>query len=325
MSTIQNGGSANDLEQIRNIEEITPATLISVAFNVTSPFHRWTKSTKLNFEHVVMNYSNFCQRIGVESVLSYPTWENVKEWIYHQEQQGLASRTIKARVASLSSIFEFFINLGVLNVNPFKSHRIPINNEQTQRTMPLDLDDIIQVLNGVEDLKQEGFDFELQVRMMLFTSLYNQNLVSLKVKDVSFDQGLIYCQSRSRNRAIPIPSTLLAMLENHVKNNHLKQEDPLLHGIKGHPLSPRHLNIMTKKISEKIGWGRRLLRPSDLRLTIPMILNKHGIYHNVIYALLGTKPKLTPSFINGSKTLERLRQELNHIEDTLAKGVKKVK
>jgi site-specific recombinase XerD len=60
-----------------------------------------------------------------DPILSEVKLSIVNKWIVSQTKSNVAFSTIKRRVASLSSLFQFYKDIGVIHSNPFKAVDIP--------------------------------------------------------------------------------------------------------------------------------------------------------------------------------------------------------
>ncbi len=69
-------------------------------------------------------------------------------------------------MASLSSIYSFYKDLGIITSNPFKAIEVPIR-DRGHHSAVMTMDQLVEVWRYVKDLKKEGIDVELTVKSYL--------------------------------------------------------------------------------------------------------------------------------------------------------------
>lgn len=250
-----------------------------------------------------------------------------------QNEEGAAVSTIERRLASLSSIYHFYKEAGIITSNPFKLVDVPVG-ERKHHSRALELEELIEVHRCLERMEEEGIDVGPTVRVMVLTGLRNGALTQLKVKDVKFDQGLLIydagiVNSKHKIQVFPLPPIVLTHLKKSIERNQLQPNDTLLFGLKGEPLAAKQLNRITDKINSYLGWKDEMrVTPHGFRASIATLLDERDVPHDVIKFLLGhstTKDNLPPYLRRNRKPLNRLRHELTLIEKEIEDGVKELK
>lgn len=308
------------LEQI-----ITSSSNIDEAFSEMKQYRDWSASTLNSYSLDERAFTQFCMDIGVEPIISNAKLHIVLKWIKAQKKEQLSIATIRRRIASLSSIFEFYKNIGVVQSNPFKAIQLPVEAEGHHSPI-MDFDQLKQVYHHLQELKKDGTDIEVTVKTMLFTGLRNEALTKLTVKDVLLDRELICYDAGIINRKhkvqfFPIPPVLFSLIQRHIHENHLTPEDSLLYGIQGQPLQNKQLNRITNKICQGLGWsGEERVTPHGFRATIATLLDERGnLGHDAIKFLLGHSEKENLKFYlrRDQRKINQLRRELTQIEKEL--------
>lgn len=318
----------------QNIEDlIQPSTLVMDALHEMKRYRNWTASTIDAYIQDVQQYSSFCYSINEEPILSTARLHLVDQWTKKQKGEGVAVSTIERRLASLSSIYKFYKELGTVSSNPFKIAEAPIGLKG-HHSRDLDLEEISRVFHCLEIMKEDGFDVDITVRVMLLTGLRNNALTMLKVKDINFEEQLLYYDagifnSKHKIQIFPIPPKLFSLLREHIKNLQLQPDDTLLNGLKGYSLRAKQLNRITDKICEYLGWVDELhVTPHGFRASIATMLHERGVSRDTIKFLLGHSDKKDNLYFylrRNRKKLNRLRHELTLLEQEIEEGVERLK
>lgn len=169
----------------QNIEDlIYPSTLVKDSLHEMMKYRDWTVSTIESYLQDVQYYSSFCYSINEEPILSTARLHLVNQWTKKKKEDGVAVSTMVRRLASLSFIYKFYKELGTVPSHPFKMAEAPIGLKG-HHSRDLDLDEIIKVYRCLEIMKEDGWDVDITVRVMLMTGLRNKALTELKVKEVT--------------------------------------------------------------------------------------------------------------------------------------------
>lgn len=244
-----------------------------------------------------------------------------------QRNQGVASTTIKRRIACLSSIFSFYRDLGVIQQNCFKVIEIPPGNQEYHSPI-LDINQLKQVYSYAEELRKAISHISPTIKMLIFSGLRNEALTNLLVQNINFENALLCINPEAKSvnykrkmQVIPLPPKFVSELREHTYNYNLKQTDKLLFGLSGLPLADKALNRLTDKISKDLGWmGERRVTPHGYRATISTLLSEQGIDLSSIKFLLGHSDKDNLQFYirRFGRHIRLLQRELTKIEEMLS-------
>ncbi|QED47751.1 tyrosine-type recombinase/integrase [Cytobacillus dafuensis] len=318
----------------QDIEDlIHPSSLVIDAFNHMKEYKDWSLSTIDDYVQDVQHYSSFCYNIKKEPILSMARLHIVNQWIQQQKEAGVAVATIQRRLASLSSIYKFYKELGKVAVNSFKIAELPIGLKG-HHSRDLGIEELIKVYSCLYQMKEDGFDVGITVHVMLTTGLRNKALTELKVKDVDFKEQVIHYNigifnSKHKIQVFPVPPKLLTRLKEQIRSYQLQPEDTLLVGLKGYPLRAKQLNRITDKIFQYLDWSGDLhVTPHGFRASIATILHERDVSRDDIKLLLGHSDKIDNLHFylrRHRKELNRLRHELTLIEQEIEEGVELLK
>ncbi|MET3289323.1 UNVERIFIED_CONTAM: site-specific recombinase XerD [Brevibacillus sp. OAP136] len=314
-------------QTVRSIEEqITSQSSIREALEAMTDYKCWSESTLAGYRNDVSHFEAFLYDLQHEPLLSNGKLHLIQKWIKQQREQGVSRTTIKRRTASLSSVFSFYRDVGVVDKNCFKAVEIPPGNQEHHSPI-LEMEQLKQVYRYADNLSKDVRHVSPTIKMLIFTGLRNEALTKLKVKHIRFDKELIWLNydrltinSKHKVQIIPLPPRLLQELKRHVQENDLQADDKLLFGLAGLPLADKAINRLTNRISEDLHWlGENRITPHGFRATISTILSERGVDLSAIKFLLGHSEQDNLHFYirRFGRVTHLLRRELTRIEEDL--------
>lgn len=294
-------------------------------------YRYWAESTRSCYKADVRAFEEFMFDNNLDVNLGNVRIHIVQKWINHQRNKEVSIGTIKRRVASLSSIFEFYKNIGIIHSNPFKAANLP-EGAQGHHSAVMDFYQLEEVYQSLQDFKKEGTDIEVTVKVMLFTGLRNEALSKLKVENVLMDKELLHYDAGIQNskhkiQFFPLPPGLFTLLKKHIEQNNLQAKDSLLFGLKGQPLQNKQVNRITDKICKRLGWNDDATRvtPHGFRSSISTLLDEREINLDAIKYLLGhsNTDNIHHYLRRDQRKIHLLRKELTTIEEELENSLLK--
>lgn len=273
-------------------ERITPNTPLMEALFAMRPYRSWSESTFESYRHDIQHMESHFISKGWEPTLGTIRLHLVNEWVKHLQAEQAAAGTIKRRIAACSSLYTFYINLGILASNPFRAVEAPVGSSEYASAL-MELEDVRQVFQAVTRLKEKGIDIEVTTKVMFYSGLRNNALCRLRVLDVLFEQGLLQVDagvvnSKHKIQYIPLPPNLLTLLITHIETQGLSPDDPLLLGLAGLPLREKALNRLTEKLNRELAWtGEKRVTPHGFRSSIATLLSERGVDVKAIKLVLG--------------------------------------
>jgi integrase/recombinase XerD len=316
------------MSKINNSNELSiedrafPSWTVKVALEEMKTYRTWSEKTYEAYRRDALRFEEFSLEEGFEPTLEKIKLHHVQKYI-NRVQNDEAYNTTKRIIASLSSVFSFYIDIGTIKSNPFKASDLPVG-EGGHHSRSLDFEEIVDVFEAIERIKdKEGNDLSVTTGVLLFTGLRNQALPDIKVKDVWFDKELIYyyagyVNGKHKIQYFPVPPRLLDKIKKHIEYNHLQPEDQLLQGLKGLDIKNKQLNRITDRINKELGWVEdKHVTPHGYRASIATILDERGMELDTIKYLLGhsiTKDNINQYLRRDNRKIRALRAELTNIE-----------
>jgi site-specific recombinase XerD len=308
-------------------DKITPLSTIHTSLQAMKEYKCWSDSTYMCYRKDVSHFEDFLYEMNLDPILQNGKLHIIQKWIKHQREEGISATTIKRRIASLSSIFSFYRDLGVVQQNCFKVVEVP-PGKQEHHSGILEMEELKKVYRYADDMGKTAAYISPTIKMLIFTGLRNETLTNLRVHHINFEKSLLYVNhgavtlnSKHKMQIIPLPPKLLLELEHHVKDHQLHPQDKLLFGLAGQPLGHKALNRLTNRISIDLGWTNdQRVTPHGFRATISTILSERGVDLAAIKFLLGHSEQDNLQFYirRYGRHIRMLQRELTRIEEELS-------
>jgi integrase/recombinase XerC len=221
--------------------------------------------------------------------------KDARAFLADQVQQDLNPKTLKRRVATLKHFYQFYVDEGLITINPFALVRTP----KVPKTLPTTIDEpqVQQVLNHpVEEASRLMMRDLALVELLYGSGLRASEVVNLTMQDVNLPQRMLRILGKgNKQRLVPItkpcqqslslylkdvrPTLIHALdasqLTNHVFLNH--------HGRK---LTVRGLEYILSQMAKRSGIALQI-HPHQLRHTFATQLLDNGADLRTIQELLG--------------------------------------
>ncbi|UED72182.1 tyrosine-type recombinase/integrase [Brevibacillus sp. DP1.3A] len=311
-------------------ERIFLGSTITEALEGMRDYKNWSETTFICYQNDVIQFEEFLSDCNLDPNLENCKLHHIQRWIKSLRDNGVASSTIKRRIASLSSIFSFYRNLGIVNQNCFKAVDIPLGKTEHHSRI-LEWEELRKVYRYADELRNTQSSeshVSTTIRMLMFTGLRNETLTDLRVEHVDFEKSLLRVthsfkkiNTKHKVQIIPLPPKLLKEIEQHVSNHQLHPRDKLLFGLAGQALGDKALNRLTNRICHDLGWKNdQRVTPHGFRATISTILSERGLELAAIKFLLGHSEQDNLQFYirRYGRHIRLLQKELTRIEDELS-------
>lgn len=141
---------------------------------------------------------------------------DVSAYVVWMSDRGKSAATVTRALASLKSFYAFLVERGKVKANPAKG----ITAAKVERKFP-------EVLTGREVelfLEQprcvdaKGYRDHAMLELLYATGIRVSELIALDVTDCSLSAGFIRCESKGRERIIPLYPTAVKALSDYIKD-----------------------------------------------------------------------------------------------------------
>ena len=211
--------------------------------------------------------------------------EDVLAWRASMENRGLAPHTISTKLATLSALFAYFRDYGIINRNPATTRLVsrPEKPLQSPKGRALSVAEVRYLLYVIKrDNPVDLRDFAI-VYSILRLSLRVSEICRLKVSDIKREGRhwvIDYRSKGGRTERQPLPSDVKEVIDDYLEADRANRRDTKTSGenaflfqadisrrIFGQslPLTTRHIWHIVKIRGKSAGLGK--LAPHDLRRT----------------------------------------------------------
>ncbi len=303
-------------------DRINGKSTVRAAFETMKDTRSWAKNTLSTYNNNVSVLEDFMLENNIEPIIENIDFELVHQWIKHlREKKHEKSKTIKNRIATLSSIFSFFKNNGVLGANPFLAVKV-LATDVGHHSRVLNLTEVVEIYTAVKT-EPELMLMEIPINLGLFTGLRNVTLCKLTTDSITnVEKGLQYGEldgeeeedseevnelntSKNKKGFIPLPPIFLKKINQYIEDQNLKGQNALFYGIQGKPLANKQLNHMVKKLCDVMQWENdKRITPYAFRYTFSTMLGKMGVSDDAIRFGLGHSIEATKGSLGRYLRLE---------------------
>lgn len=223
--------------------------------------------------------------ITVQEVLS----SDIEEYVRSLTQKGKSAATVTRSLASIKSFFNYMVAMGKTTGNPAKS----VAPAKVERKLP-------QILTGKEvelfleqpecsDLK--GVRDRAMLELLYATGIRVSELIALDVDDLNLHSGMLRCESKGRERIIPLYPAAVRALSDYVRavRPQLVESDDeaaLFVNMNGERMSRQGFWKLIKYYQEKAGIQKEIT-PHTLRHSFAAHLLENGADLHSIQEMLG--------------------------------------
>lgn len=252
---------------------------------------KYSPQTVISYQRDVEKFFSFLTRedVSMDDVDS----NLIRNFLTQELNNNISKRSCKRRLSALRRFYDYCLNQGYVNKNPF----VFINSPKTDKTFPkvLDKDQINDIMR--DNLKR---DDELMLRdqvvleILYYTGIRATECVNLKIQDINFLNRIIRIIGKgNKERLVPFTTNCKKTIERYLKecrpNLAIKQQEPsntLILSGEGKKLTTRGLEYILEQIELKTG-NFVGLHPHILRHSFATHLLENGADLRVIQELLG--------------------------------------
>jgi integrase/recombinase XerC len=247
---------------------------------------RYSSYTVKAYENDLLQFYGFSSQNGHEEASRH-----IRQWIIFMMERGLSTRSIRRKISTLGSYFNFLIKRGLLDTSPLLKVTIP----KTGKRLPAFISETS--LDHLLDNVEFGSDFtgvrnRLIVEILYFTGMRRSELVKLRNSDVNSTEMSIKVNGKGgKQRIIPVGRTFSQTLRDYKLKKEYEfgkgfPEDPFFVTGRNKTLYPELVYRIVRKYLQLVspGPGRS---PHILRHSFATHMLNHGADLSAIKELLG--------------------------------------
>lgn len=218
-------------------------------------------------------------QVGQKEIQDYIQWLTV---------QGKSAATVTRALASLKCLYQWLIERGDCGENPV----LGVKAAKVERKLPqvLSSKEVELLLEQPECVDYKGYRDHAMLELLYATGIRVSELIGLNVTDVFLSAGFIRCESKEKNRIIPMYPTAMKALTDYLRDvrPHLavKGETALFVNMNGTRMSRQGFWKLIKYYGEKAGIQSEIT-PHTLRHSFAAHLLENGADIHAIQEMLG--------------------------------------
>ena len=215
---------------------------------------------------------------------------DILSYISKRVASGIKSRTTARQISSYRAYFQFLLRTNQIKIDPTLDIEMP----RIGRILPKTLTEteVDELLQAPEITDVIGHRDKAMLELMYATGLRVSELITLKMSQVNFNQGVIRVVGKgNKERLVPIGEESVKWLEDFISTSRTdilqkQQIDFLFPTKRGQSMTRQTFWYAIKRYSKKAGI-RKNISPHGLRHAFATHLLNHGADLRVVQLLLG--------------------------------------
>lgn len=213
----------------------------------------------------------------------------ISEYAAHLREEGKSASTVSRFLASLRSYYHYLIAEGLTDANPVTD--VKVVREKAKLPQVLSNDEVDLLLDQPRKTDFKGLRDKAMLEILYATGIRVSELVSLNIRNVNLEYGVLSCSNNGKNRIVPIyPAaveavrTYLAAARVYRINN--DDGNALFVNLNGGRLTRQAFWKIIKTYSARAGI-RKKITPQTLRHSFAAHLLENGADLKSVQEMLG--------------------------------------
>lgn len=258
-------------------------------------FEKYLRDWKSASESTLQSYSRdirqllgYLSETGVNDFSGVNT-ELLQRYVDYLHRKGKSSSTLSRCVASTRCFFQYLITEGAVTANPASSLKVL----REKRSLPeiLTNEEIELLLEQPVCRDFKGYRDKAMLEILYATGIRVSELITLKVRDISLEIGVLYCRSEEKMRIIPIYDEALRAVAEYIRQargifSMDRPDSPLFVNLSGNPLTRQGFWKIIKIYAEQAGIAKDIT-PHTLRHSFAENLLENGADLRSVQEILG--------------------------------------
>ena len=215
--------------------------------------------------------------------------EMVQDYMAWMQGHGKSAASVTRFLASVKSFYNYLLSQNVVKTNPAKG----ITAAKAERKYPeiLTSKEVELFLDQPQCVDAKGFRDHAMLELLYATGIRVSELISLDLNDLNLAAGFIRCESRGKERIIPLYHTAVKALQDYVRDIRPQliadsEETALFVNMNGERMSRQGFWKIIKYYQEKAGIEKDIT-PHTLRHSFAVHLLENGADLRSIQEMLG--------------------------------------
>ncbi|MGD9678055.1 MAG: site-specific tyrosine recombinase XerD [Vulcanibacillus sp.] len=233
------------------------------------------KNTLESYENDLLLYCSYLKKCGFSSFKD-TSRSQIIEYLLELRDKGKATSTISRNLASIRSFYQFLLRDRYIDKDPSQNLESP----KIEKRLPkvLSIVQVEELLEAPNTSTVIGNRDKAMLELLYATGIRVSELVSLDVKDVNMNMGLIKCIGKgSKERIVPLGSLAIKSISQYID----KGLPFLKKNVSGDAL---FLNNRGKRLTRQGFW--RILKKYSALILIDIDITPHTLRHSFATHLL---------------------------------------
>ena len=217
------------------------------------------------------------------------TQSTVSEYVDWMSGKGKSAATVTRSIASIKSFYLYLQSQGEVRTNPAKG----VTTKKVERKFPeiLTAHEVELFLEQPQCVDAKGYRDHAMLELLYATGIRVSELISLDEKDVSLSAGFIRCESKGKERIIPLYPAAVKALSDYMKDVRTQliadpEEPALFVNMNGERMSRQGFWKIVKHYQEMAQINKEIT-PHTLRHSFAVHLLENGADLRSIQEMLG--------------------------------------
>ena len=246
-----------------------------------------SENTVASYVRDVTQFKVYLKENGMD--LKRAKTEHVQDYVLMMKRKGKSAASVTRCLASLKSFYAYMITVGNVKTNPAKG----VAAAKVERKYPqiLTNKEVELFLEQPQCTDAKGYRDHAMLELLYATGIRVSELISLDVADLNLAAGFIRCESKGKERIIPLYSTAIRALQDYVKEIRPQliageEEEALFVNMSGERMSRQGFWKIIKYYKEKAQIEKEIT-PHTLRHSFAVHLLENGADIHAIQEMMG--------------------------------------
>lgn len=257
-------------------------------------YEKWLNSEKNAAVNTLSSYLRDVKQflsylLVIDLVVEQVNQRTMEHYVKYLTTHGKSQATITRNIASLKSFYTYLMISGVVTSNPAKS----ITSIKAERKLPqiLTSKEVDLFLEQPDCTDAKGYRDKAMLELLYATGIRVSELINLDLSNLNLYASVIRCESRGKERLIPLYSSAVRALAEYVEKVRPQMveqpdEQALFVNLNGHRMSRQGFWKIIKYYQEKAGIKKEIT-PHTLRHSFAAHLLENGADLRSIQEMLG--------------------------------------
>lgn len=249
---------------------------------------RASQNTLLSYRRDV---EMFLQTMGISSreACFEVTRDQLQDYVIGLERQGKANSTVLRSVSSIRKFYNFLMDRKLVKENPATELHLP----QPKHSAPVILtpNEINKLMAQPKTGELKGARDKAMLELLYATGMKVSELITIELKDVDLEEGVVVCHSNDHYRVIPMGSAAEDAVRYYVENVRESMVEnqkvkTLFVNCGGHPMTRQGFWKLIKGYIDSAGINKHVT-PQTLRHSFAVHLLQNGADAEAVSQMLG--------------------------------------